>query len=87
MALVVLSLDQGVLMIGAAVVAAAAVARAMALPATPFTSNNKDMPVVSSHLPATPKQLPLDLGIEVERVVGWPRAGKADRQLVCAQGN
>jgi hypothetical protein len=50
-----------------------AVARAMV--ATPLSSKSKALSTVSTRSPATPKQLPLDLGIEVERVVGGIEMG------------
>lgn len=51
------------------------VAKAMVTPATSISSKSNVLSVVPSRLPATPKQLPLDLGIEVERVVGGIEMG------------
>lgn len=52
-----------------------AVARAMVTPATPLSSKSKVLSTVSSQTPAPPLQLKLDLGIEVERVVGGIEMG------------
>ncbi len=52
-----------------------AVAKKVVTPATPFTHENKDLSPVSGQVPATPKQLKLDLGIEVEKVVGGIEMG------------
>lgn len=51
------------------------VAKAMVSPATPLTSKSKQLSVKSNQSPATPKQLKLDLGIEVEKVVGGIEMG------------
>lgn len=51
------------------------VAKAMVSPATPFGNQNNMLPAVSGQRPASPKQLKLDLGIEVERVVGGIEMG------------
>ncbi|WP_222927447.1 hypothetical protein [Qipengyuania marisflavi] len=51
------------------------VARKMISPATPLINKNKALETVSGQSPATPKQLKLDLGIEVERVVGGIEMG------------
>lgn len=51
------------------------VARAMVTPATPLVSKTKSLEAVSGQTPATPTQLKLDLGIEVERVVGGIEMG------------
>lgn len=51
------------------------VAKAMVFPATSLPNNNKALLDNSADLPATPKQLALDLGIEIERVVGGVEMG------------
>ena len=51
------------------------VARKMVSPATPFGSNSNGLGSVSGKSLATPKQLKLDLGIEVEKVVGGIEMG------------
>ncbi len=51
------------------------VAKAMVTPAESFDKENKILPPKSGQRPAPPKQLPLDLGIEVERVVGGIEMG------------
>jgi hypothetical protein len=51
------------------------VAGKMVSPATPFGSNLKGLTAVSGQSLATPKQLKLDLGIEVEKVVGGVEMG------------
>jgi hypothetical protein len=51
------------------------VAKAMVTPATPLSSKSKMLSTVSGQTPATPQQLTLDLGIEVERVVGGIEMG------------
>lgn len=51
------------------------VARKMVSPATPFDSNSKSLEPVSGQSLAAPKQLKLDLGIEVEKVVGGIEMG------------
>jgi len=52
-----------------------AVARAMVTPATTLSNNTKALTTVSDQRPATPQQGVLDLGIEVERVVGGIEMG------------
>jgi len=51
------------------------VARAMITPATPFPKENNVMSGKKALTPATPRQGVLDLGIEVERVVGGIEMG------------
>lgn len=51
------------------------VAKAMITPATPLSSNSNNLSVKSSQSPAPPLQLKLDLGIEVEKVVGGIEMG------------
>jgi hypothetical protein len=51
------------------------VAKAMVTPATPLSSNSKVLSPISAQSPAKPKQLRLDLGIEVEKVVGGIEMG------------
>lgn len=51
------------------------VAKAMVSPATPNASKSNELVVKSDQSPATPKQLKLDLGIEVEKVVGGIEMG------------
>jgi len=51
------------------------VARKMVSPATPLTNKHNALATVSGQSPAAPKQLKLDLGIEVERVVGGIEMG------------
>lgn len=51
------------------------VARKMVSPATHLTKETNALSAVSGQSPATPKQLKLDLGIEVERVVGGIEMG------------
>ncbi|MTK13714.1 MAG: hypothetical protein F8N39_17100 [Clostridiaceae bacterium] len=51
------------------------VAEAMVTPATSLSNKNKALSVASGQTPATPIQLKLDLGIEVERVVGGIEMG------------
>lgn len=51
------------------------VAKAMVSPATSLSNKINNLPAVSGQRPATPKQLKLDLGIEVERVVGGIEMG------------
>lgn len=51
------------------------VAKRMVSPATPFDSNSKALAPVSVQSLAAPKQLKLDLGIEVEKVVGGIEMG------------
>lgn len=50
------------------------VARKIVTPAPSLSSNNKDLAMVSTQTPA-PLQLPLDLGIEVERTIGGVEMG------------
>lgn len=52
-----------------------AVAKAMVTPAVSLSSKTNTLPSVSGQSPARPRQLPLDLGIEVERVVGGIEMG------------
>lgn len=51
------------------------VAKALITPATPFPKENKGMSTLPARTPATPRQGTLDLGIEVERVVGGIEMG------------
>lgn len=51
------------------------VAKAMVTPATHLSSKSSALATTPGQTPATPKQLPLDLGIEVERVVGGIEMG------------
>lgn len=51
------------------------VARKMVSPATPFDNKSSGLTAVSGQSLATPKQLKLDLGIEVEKVVGGIEMG------------
>ena len=51
------------------------VAKAMVSPATYNSIESKDLVAKSEQAPATPKQLKLDLGIEVEKVVGGIEMG------------
>lgn len=52
-----------------------AVARKLVSPATPFDNKTSALTTVSGQSLAAPKQLKLDLGIEVERVVGGIEMG------------
>jgi len=52
-----------------------AVAKSMVSPAGSFPNKNSSIPASSGQTPAGPRQLPLDLGIEVERVVGGIEMG------------
>ncbi|WBO21998.1 hypothetical protein [Sphingomonas abietis] len=51
------------------------VARKMVTPAPPLSSNNRQLVVKPGATPAPSAQLPLDLGIEVERTVGGVEMG------------
>lgn len=51
------------------------VAKAMVTPATSLGNKTNNLPVKMGERPATPVQLPLDLGIEVEKVVGGIEMG------------
>jgi hypothetical protein len=51
------------------------VAKKVVTPATPLGSNSSDLPESQLPTPATPVQLKLDLGIEVEKVVGGIEMG------------
>lgn len=51
------------------------VAKAMVTPATPLSNKAKALTAISGQRPATPQQGVLDLGIEVERVVGGIEMG------------
>lgn len=52
-----------------------AVAKAMVTPATPLAKENSNLNTLPAQTPATPRQGVLDLGIEVERVVGGIEMG------------
>lgn len=52
-----------------------AVAKAMVTPATSLSNNSNALASISRQTPATPVQLRLDLGIEVEKVVGGIEMG------------
>lgn len=52
-----------------------AVAKAMVTPATPLSKDNNNLSAQPAQTPATPRQGVLDLGIEVERVVGGIEMG------------
>ena len=52
-----------------------AVAKAMVTPATSLPNGSNALASISRHTPATPVQLRLDLGIEVEKVVGGIEMG------------
>lgn len=57
------------------------VARKMVTPATPLPTENNKMAIGSAVTPATPRQGILDLGVEVERVVGGIEMGVLENGL------
>lgn len=57
------------------------VAKAMVTPATSLSNNRSNLPANTGATPATPRQGVLDLGVEVERVVGGVEMGVLENGL------
>jgi hypothetical protein len=57
------------------------VARKMITPAPSFASNTNNLPAKMAQTPATPRQGVLDLGVEVERIVGGVEMGVLENGL------